>query len=45
MTDFTDGWTGGGGGSTDGSMAAAAFLFCNVKRPRAKWYIFSCKSD
>jgi hypothetical protein len=33
MTDFTDGWTGGGGGSTDGSMAAAAFLFRNVKRP------------
>jgi hypothetical protein len=40
MTDFTDSWTGGGVGSTDGSMAAAAFLFRNVKRPQGQNGIF-----
>jgi hypothetical protein len=40
MTDFTDSWTSGGVGSTDGSMAAAAFLFRNVKRPQGQNNIF-----
>jgi hypothetical protein len=31
---------GGGGGSTDGSMAAAAFLFRNMKRPQGKMVYF-----
>jgi hypothetical protein len=33
MTDFTDSWTGGGVGSTDGSMAAPAFCWGIQENP------------